>query len=293
MEISRRGLFGSLAAAAAMSQLTPTMAGAEDGAKRAAKLFYTDAGHGRNVMMLHGWLADSHDWSWQLPVFQDRYRTVAVDFRGHGRSEVMPSGHYRPSDYAFDIISLIETTFAGEKFILVGHSMGGQIAARIAGIRPDVVAAVISVDGSLGFDQKFAPLFQDTAERLQAEDPVKVTSEMLESFADPETPPALKIWHQRRMMGMPMAPFRESFGPLFIGDEQIGVGAQSEAFIRSLDLPFYHLCRFQEQADAMSGWFRNGRSKAESWDRASHWIMQDRPDDVNSALIDWIDTLPS
>jgi len=210
----RRGRLG-LPAISAVAAPAGYVGAAAAETVRAATLFYTDAGKGRNLMLLHGWVADSHDWSWQLPVLEQRYRTIAVDLRGHGRSEVMPAGQYQPDHYALDIVSLIETGFAGQTFTLIGHSMGGQIAARIAALRPDLVDAVISVDGSLGFDDRFTPLFQTTADRLQTENPVSVARSMLENFYDATTSPALKTWHARRMLGMPLAPFRESFGPLF------------------------------------------------------------------------------
>src|SRR3984957_5973992 len=92
----------------------------------------TEMGRGKNVMLLHGWTCDSHDWSWQLPLFESKYRVVAADLRGHGRSEVMPSGAYTPADYVADIEALISTKYPGQKFIIVGHSMGGQLAPPVS-----------------------------------------------------------------------------------------------------------------------------------------------------------------
>ncbi|RYH29797.1 MAG: alpha/beta fold hydrolase, partial [Alcaligenaceae bacterium] len=152
-ELSRRNLLTLVGAVTA----TATMAAGCGGSAAAAatparaKLFYTEAGAGRNVMVLHGWTCDSHDWSWQLPVLDGKYRVVAVDLRGHGRSEVMPPGAYQPADYVADIEWLIATKYPGQKFTLIGHSMGAQIAARLAARRPDLVDAVVSVDGTLGF----------------------------------------------------------------------------------------------------------------------------------------------
>jgi pimeloyl-ACP methyl ester carboxylesterase len=288
--ISRRHLLTSFIATAATLPLMSSAFASLEG-MRTAKLFYTEAGKGRNLMLLHGWVSDSHDWSWQLPVLEKHYHTVAVDLRGHGRSEVMPAGQYRPDHYAADIISLIETKFTGEKFTLIGHSMGGQIAARVAAFRPDLVDAVVSVDGSLGFSEQLLPVFQGTAEQLQTGDPVAVTQAMLENFYDPATSPAFKVWHARRMMGMPLAPFRESFGPLFLGEGQAGVGKGSELLLRHIKAPFYHMCRFKAQAEQMRGWLINPKSKVDVWEHAGHWIMQDRPDDVNTALTAWIDQL--
>jgi len=67
------------------------------------------------------------------------------------------------------------------------------------------------------------------------------------------------------------------------------VGAGSEALLKSIGVPFYHLCRFNDQADRMRGWFTHPKSKVELWEHASHWIMQDRPDEVNAAMVAWLD----
>ncbi len=286
--VTRRGMFGFIGGAAALAA-TPVRTLAAT--PRTAKLFATEAGSGRNVMLLHGWTADSHDWSWQLPALESRYRTVAVDLRGHGRSEVMSAGGYDPDSYVADIEALISTKYRGERFVLVGHSMGGQIAARLAAKRPDLVDAVVSVDGSLGFASALSPVFQKTTRDLMASDPGTVASALFEVFYDPATPAALRRWHARRVQGMPAHVVRESFGPLFVGADQVGMGPQSEAFCRRLRQPFYHLCRDDAQAAKMRPWFSHPKSKVDVWKNAGHWIMQDRPDDVNAALTAWIDRI--
>lgn len=253
------------------------------------KLFYTDVGAGRNVMLLHGWTADSHDWSYQLPLLESRYRTMAVDLRGYGRSDVPPSGAYTPDDYVADIEALAANKAGGKKFVLVGHSMGGQIAARLAAKRPDLIDAVVSIDGSLGFADDLTPVFQKATADLLAGNPGQVAAALFELFYDPATPAPLKRWHARRAQGTPAHVVRESFGPLFLGSDQVGVGAQSERFLRQVKLPIYHLCRDPKQAERMRPWFSNPRSQIDVWDKAGHWIMQDRPDDVNAALVAWID----
>ena len=284
--ISRHGLLGFIGGATALAA-TPVLTFAQT--PRTARLFATEAGSGRNVMLLHGWTADAHDWSWQLPVLESRYRTVAVDLRGHGRSEVMPTGSYSPDSYVADIETLITTKYRGERFVLVGHSMGGQIAARLAAKRPDIVDAVVSVDGSFGFANALGPVFQKVTTDLMAGAPGAVAPALFEQFYDPATPAALRRWHARRVEGMPAHVVRESFEPLFLGADQVGVGSQSEAFCRRLSRPVYHLCRDNEQAARMRPWFSHPKSNVDVWKNAGHWIMQDRPDDVNAALTAWID----
>ncbi|WP_026871768.1 alpha/beta fold hydrolase [Inquilinus limosus] len=288
-DLSRRGML-TLAGAAAVAG-TQGHGRAYAAVGSTAKLFATEAGTGKNVMLLHGWTCDSHDWSWQLPLFESNYRVVAVDLRGHGRSEVMPSGAYTPADYIADIEALISTRYPGQTFIIVGHSMGGQIAARLAAKRPDMVDAVVSVDGALGFSSDAAQFFGKTAHDLNVNDPGVVVPALFQLVYDPATDPAYKRWHTRRLQGVPPHVVRESFGPLFFGADQIGVGEASAIFCRSLTVPFYHLCRDPVQADRMRPWFSHPRSKVDVWPDAGHWIMQDRKDDVNAAVTAWINAL--
>jgi len=296
IDLSRRGLLAVAGAAAATlgagcGGASATTATAAAATTPLARLFSTEVGAGKNLMLLHGWTCDSHDWSWQLPVLESKYRVVAVDLRGHGRSEAMPSGAYMPSDYVADIESLISTRYAGQKFILMGHSMGGQVAARLAAQRPDVVSAVISVDGSLGFPEAFGSVLQQGVSALQTGDLSIVGPAQFDSLYDASTAAAFKRWHARRLQGMSPQAVRESVGPLFLGPGQVGVGVASETFCRSLTLPFYHLCRTPDQAAAMRPWFSNPKSKVEFWANTGHWIQQDQPDALNAAVTTWIDAL--
>lgn len=288
MDLSRRNLIGLASGAVAIASMP---GGAFAAAPSPAQLFTTEAGEGRNVMLLHGWTADGHDWSWQLPAMEAHYRTVVVDLRGHGRSSVPPSGQYLPADYVADVETLIAERYKGERFILIGHSMGGQIAARLAARRPDLVEAVISVDGSLGFAAETAALFGKVSHDLHTGDPAIVAPALFESVYDKATPAALRRWHGRRVQGMPAHVVRESFGPLFVGPEQVGTGSQSERFLRSLKTPVYHLCRDPEQARRMRPCFSHPASKVDVWDHVGHWIMQDRPEEVNAAMAAWIDRI--
>jgi pimeloyl-ACP methyl ester carboxylesterase len=291
VQLSRRSLLILMGAATAGAVAGCGGASAATTASTAATLFYTDVGTGKNVMFLHGWTCDSHDFSWQYPVFESKYRVVALDLRGHGRSEVMPSGKYLPADYVADIVSFISTNYPGQKFTLIGHSMGGQIAALVAASRPDLISAVVSVDGSLGFAAAYAPVFQQAADSLVSQGPAVAAATLFEAFYDPATNPAFKRWHARRVPGMPADVVIESFGPLFLGAAQVGVGQASAAFCQTLKLPFYHLCRDPVQASTMTPWFTNPKSKVDVWTNSGHWIMQDRPADFNTAVTAWIDAL--
>jgi pimeloyl-ACP methyl ester carboxylesterase len=289
LEMSRRNLLklvGTTAAAVALPD-----AGAKSAGHKQPKLFYTEVGSGRNVMFIHGWSCDSHDWSWQLPEFEGKYRTVAIDLRGHGSSEVTPSGTYLPDDFVADLETLISTQYKGQKFVLIGHSMGGQIAARLAVKRPDLVSAVVSVDGALGFPDEAAPVFARTVQGLQSNNPGAAAAELFAGAYSPKTDPAFKRWHARRSHGMQAHVLREAFAPLFFGPGQVAIGDASAKFCARVTVPLYHLCRDPAQAERMRRWFSNPTSKVDVWSDTGHWIMQDNAADMNASVMKWIDSI--
>ncbi|MGW3074127.1 alpha/beta fold hydrolase [Kitasatospora sp. NPDC001132] len=99
--------------------------------------------HGRpgapTVVLAHGWTCSTAFWAPVIRRLTDRYRVVAYDQRGHGRSEIPPSrARYSTRALAEDLSAVLARTVpAGERAVLAGHSMGGM-TIMAAGGRPDV-----------------------------------------------------------------------------------------------------------------------------------------------------------
>ncbi len=79
-----------------------------------------------------------------IPQLVDRFRVVAVDVHGHGRSS-WDADDYTCAQIADDLARLIDQVF-GEPVVVAGHSSGGLIAARLAAAHPDKVRAVLLED---------------------------------------------------------------------------------------------------------------------------------------------------
>ncbi|MFJ9951665.1 alpha/beta fold hydrolase [Kitasatospora sp. NPDC091207] len=105
------------------------------------------------VVLAHGWTCSTLFWAPVIHRLADRYRVVAYDQRGHGRSEVPPSRiRYSTRALAEDLAAvLVRTVPAGERAVLAGHSMGGMTVMAAAG-RPEVAertaAAVLVSTGA-------------------------------------------------------------------------------------------------------------------------------------------------
>ncbi len=102
---------------------------------------------GRPVtLFLHGFLDSGATWQFLVDEWPEEWPFAAVDWRGFGASPDARKPYWFPQYYA-DLDALIDWLSPDAPVNLVGHSMGGNIALAFAGICPERVAAVASLDG--------------------------------------------------------------------------------------------------------------------------------------------------
>lgn len=106
-----------------------------------------DAGVGSpTLVMLHGWMDVSASFQFVVDALGDDWRVIAPDWRGYGLSERAHADCYWFPDYLADLERVLDST-APDPVVLVGHSMGGNVALLYAGIRPQRVRAVVNLEG--------------------------------------------------------------------------------------------------------------------------------------------------
>ena len=108
------------------------------------QLHYEDYGHGTPLLLVHGLGSSTLDWESQIPVLSPRYRVIAIDLRGHGRSD-KPDEHYSIAGFAEDVAALIEHLQLGCVHLL-GISMGGMIGFQLGVDRPELLRSLIIVN---------------------------------------------------------------------------------------------------------------------------------------------------
>ncbi|MER5637759.1 alpha/beta hydrolase [Kitasatospora sp. NPDC002227] len=93
------------------------------------RLAYEDYGTGTPIVLVAGAMLNTDMWEYQIPFFVERgYRCIAIDRRGHGRSD-RPSGGYDLDTTSEDLAALLDHLDLREA-VLVGHSAGGAEVAR-------------------------------------------------------------------------------------------------------------------------------------------------------------------
>lgn len=98
------------------------------------------------MFLLHGWMDVSASFQFLVDCFQREWYVVAPDWRGFGLTEWAAGGYWFP-DYYADLDALLEIYQPDMPVNLVAHSMGGNVACTYAGIRPQRVARLVSLEG--------------------------------------------------------------------------------------------------------------------------------------------------
>jgi len=96
------------------------------------------------TLLLHGIGNYGRYWDFFADAVAGRLRLVAPDARGHGESG-RPADDYAPGEFVADALAVLDA-LAIERAVVVGHSMGGTHAIRLAAAHPDRVERLVVVD---------------------------------------------------------------------------------------------------------------------------------------------------
>lgn len=107
------------------------------------------------ALLLHSLAAHGHWWDWVAPRLAGRFDVAALDFRGHGASAWAEPAAYHFDDYVADVAALLDA-LGWARPLLVGHSMGGYVAALFAARHPARAGAVVIADVLTGWTDALA-----------------------------------------------------------------------------------------------------------------------------------------
>lgn len=103
-------------------------------------------GNGPPIVLLHGFMDCGATFQFLADVLASERPLFAPDWRGFGRSQWSPGGYWF-ADYFGDLDALLDECMPGAPVDIVGHSMGGNIALSYAGLRPERVRRLVTLEG--------------------------------------------------------------------------------------------------------------------------------------------------
>lgn len=123
--------------------------GGEQSVAGPAGAIYVDDGGGSGkeglpVVFLHSFGGDSGHWATPLSHVRHHRRALAIDLRGHGKSAAPAKDDYAVEAFARDVEAVVDKLRL-RRFVLVGHSLGGAVAAKYAAANPNRVAGLVLV----------------------------------------------------------------------------------------------------------------------------------------------------
>lgn len=107
------------------------------------KICYVTEGKGEPIVLLHGWMSDSNMWGrLDTNPMNNEFQLIAVDLRGHGKSDKPHAAEEYGPKMAEDVVRLLDHLKL-PKAHLVGYSMGAIVAGKVAATHPDRVLSLV------------------------------------------------------------------------------------------------------------------------------------------------------
>ena len=99
------------------------------------------------LFLLHGWMDVSASFQFLVDELRGDWDVYAPDWRGYGLTDWSGADSYWFPDYLADLDFLLDEISPKEPVSVVGHSLGGNVAALYAGVRTARVARLVNLEG--------------------------------------------------------------------------------------------------------------------------------------------------
>jgi pimeloyl-ACP methyl ester carboxylesterase len=135
--------------------------------------YFREAGSGTSVVCIHSSASSSGQWRALMERLSDRFRVIAVDLYGSGKTAAWPQDQPMHLDDELTLLSYVFRA-AGDRFHLIGHSFGGAVALKAALADPDRLLSLVVYEPVL-----FSVLIADAPETAAAREIVGVRDDTM------------------------------------------------------------------------------------------------------------------
>lgn len=104
------------------------------------KIFFTDTGKGRVLVLLHGFLGSHEIWSEFTKKISKRFRVITIDLPGHGKTPSI--GYYHSTELLAQCVKGVLDKIGVRRYVIAGHSMGGYAALAFSELYPENVCGL-------------------------------------------------------------------------------------------------------------------------------------------------------
>lgn len=243
------------------------------------RIHYESYGEGNEALVfIHGWTCDLTFWRGQKPVYTS-HRSLLIDLPGHGKSG-KPRIPY-PTDFFARAVDAVMTDAGVDRAVLIGHSLGGNIAYTFVRMFPQKVKSVVLVDAyvtrPVGVPSlQTRALYQKRARGLSGPTGQRNFVRQVKAMFSDRTPPDLRAEIQSKMLATP---------------EYVRVAAVTSISKlppadpnESFDMPALAVTAIYtlERAATMRSIFP--ALEIEKWDDYGHFLMVEDPERFNQTL---------
>ena len=126
------------------------------------RTFYESRGEDRPILFIHGSAGNHSMWRHQLDFFGERYRMIAIDLMGHGKSEIAISASSITIKLYVEFVNSFLEALDIEKITLIGQSLGGAVCISFCLLFPEKVQCLglVNTGAKLGVDPTLLSLMR-------------------------------------------------------------------------------------------------------------------------------------
>ncbi len=243
--------------------------------RHSGPIAYREAGEGPALLLMHGIGGSSKTWEEQYRAFAGSHRVIGWDAPGFGGSD--PTPEPTADCWADEAMGLMDR-LGVETAVLLGHSMGGIVAPRVAARHAGRIGKLVlsgtrtGFVGALGFEER-----QREFDTLSPEERGRVRAA---TMAAPGASPDVLA----RLAVIAGEVTREAFA----GGVSVLEGTDNRAILQALDIPALVLCGMQdgiappERGEEIAALLADVRMTC--FDGAGHAAYAEKPDEYNVRL---------